>query len=200
MTYTIIILVITVLVSLAAFNNNTIYNKLILWPRYMHGNPAEYYRLLSSGFIHADYSHLFFNMFTLYFFGQFVEGYFVYYLGHPYPFLILYLTGIIAASLPSFWKNRNNSSYRSLGASGGIAAVIFSSVYFDPWAGIYGFIPSIVFAIGYLVYCVYMARRGGSYINHDAHFWGSVYGFVFTFLLDPSHGQIFIRQMMHPHL
>jgi membrane associated rhomboid family serine protease len=196
MSYTLIIIAITVLVSLAAFSSTELYNKLILWPAHMHNNPAEYHRLISSGFIHADYSHLLFNMFTLYSFGQFVELYFQELNIHNL-YLVLYLSGIVVASFPSFWKHRNNSYYRSLGASGGVAAVIFSSVYFEPWARIYGFIPSIVFAVIYLIYCAYSSRRGGSNINHDAHFWGSVYGFVFTLIFDPSHGQIFIYQLQH---
>ena len=101
MSVTIIIVAITALITIGAFNNETIYNKLILWPRAMHNNPAEYYRLLSSGFIHADWNHLIFNMITLYFFGGTVEGF-----AGGDRFVILYLTGIIIASLPSFPKYR----------------------------------------------------------------------------------------------
>lgn len=200
-TYTLIIIAITVLVSLAAFNNTNLYNKLILWPNAMHNNPVEYHRLLSSGFIHADYMHLFFNMFTLYFFGTFVETIFIE-MGQHYLFLVLYLAGIVVADLPSFLKNRNNGHYRSLGASGGVAAVLFSFVYFAPWEVIRIWfipIPSIIAAIAYVVYSAYMSKNGRTNINHDAHLWGAVFGFIFTLAVDPTHGQIFLQQVMRPH-
>ncbi len=199
MVLTIAIIVVTALASFAAFNNQEIFNKLILWPRVMD-KPAEYYRLLSSGFIHADIGHLFFNMFTLYFFGEFVESAFSY-LNTPILFLILYLTGIVIASLPSFLKNRHNSYYRSLGASGGVAAILFASIYFNPWAKIsFMFlpigIPSIIFGVLYVGYSAYMDRKGGTNINHNAHLWGGIYGFTFAFAFDPTHGRIFIDQLL----
>jgi membrane associated rhomboid family serine protease len=198
MSYTIIILVVTALISIGAFNNRELYNRFILYP-YIMSEPREYYRLLSCGFIHADWLHLFFNLFTLYAFGQYVEQTFAL-MGRPFLYPALYLMAIVASSLPDLVKHKNHSYFRSLGASGGVAAVLFSSVYFYPWAGIRLMfipidIPAIVFAILYLAYCVYMSKRGTDNINHNAHFWGSVFGFVFTFLFDPSHGRIFLQQI-----
>jgi membrane associated rhomboid family serine protease len=193
MSFTLVIIAITVLISYSAFNNESIYTKLILWPRRMD-SPREYYRLLTSGFIHADWEHLFFNMFTLFFFGRNAELNL-----NSGLFLLLYLSGIVVSSLPSFIKNRNNSYYRALGASGGVAAVLFSSVYFDPWGkiGIF-FIPvwGIVAAIAYLAYSVYMSRKGRDAINHDAHFWGAVYGFLFSLAFDPTH-KVFFNEVVH---
>ena len=199
MSFTLIIIVITAIISFLAFNNDELFNKLILWPKRMD-NPAEYYRLLTSGFIHADWMHLIFNMITLYCFGPTVEAYFTM-MGAGSAFPLIYLLAIIVSSTPSFLKNRHNGYYRSLGASGGVAAILFSSVYFNPWSKISFIffpigIPAILFAVIYLVYCAYMDRRGGSNINHGAHFWGSVFGFIATLLLDPSHGQIFIQQIV----
>jgi membrane associated rhomboid family serine protease len=196
MTFTIIIVAITVILSIAAFNNETIINKLILWPRQMD-NPQEYYRLLTSGFIHADWNHLLFNMITLFYMGRWAE----YILGAG--FLTLYLTGIIIASLPSFLKNRNNSYYRSLGASGGVAAVLFFFIYSSPWSRISMMfipigIPSIIFGVLYLLFEAYMAKKGGGNVNHDAHIWGSVYGLFFALLSDPTHGLGFINALMSP--
>src|SRR4051812_2250008 len=114
MSITIILVAIISLVSIMAFSNSSLYNNLILWPKQMH-NPAEYYRLLTSGFIHADWNHLLFNMFTLFSFGQVVEAW-----GRGIMMVILFLTGVVVSSIPSFLKNRNNSYYRSLGASGGV--------------------------------------------------------------------------------
>ncbi len=189
------------MISVSAFSNNTLYNKFIMYPYGMH-EPKEYYRLLSSGFIHADWMHLFFNMFTLYAFGQYVEQTFEA-MGKPYLFPILYLMAIVASSLPDMIKHKDHSYFRSLGASGGVAAVLFSSVYFYPWAKIqimfipFG-IPAVIFAGLYLAYCVYASKKGNDNINHDAHFWGAIFGFVFTFLFDPSHGRIFIQQITNP--
>lgn len=196
MTFTIIIVAITVILSIAAFNNETIINKLILWPRQMD-NPQEYYRLLTSGFIHADWNHLLFNMITLFYMGRWAE----YILGAG--FLTLYLTGIIIASLPSFLKNRNNSYYRSLGASGGVAAVLFFFIYSSPWSRISLMfipigIPSIILGVLYLVFEAYMAKKGAGNVNHDAHIWGSVYGLFFALLTDPTHGLSFINALMSP--
>jgi membrane associated rhomboid family serine protease len=200
MSYTLIIVIVTVLISLSAFSNDALYHKLILWPKKMH-QPGEYYRLLTSGFIHADYMHLIFNMLALFLFGRNVEALFMMNGMPVILFPILYLAGIVAASLPSFVKNKDNSYYRSLGASGGVSAVLFSFIYFAPWQTIYIWfipIPGILAAVGYLIYSAYMSRRGGDNVNHDAHFWGAVFGFLFTLLFAPDHGQGFFWQLVHP--
>ena len=203
MSYTIIIIAITALISIAGFNNEEIINKLILWPRKMD-KPAEYYRLLTSGFIHNDWNHLLFNMFSLYFCGQYVQMIFDQLNAPGLLFILLYLTGIIIASLPSFLKNRSNSYYRSLGASGGVASILFFFIYFNPWSRLYLFfipigIPSILFGALYLAYEFYMGKRGTGNVNHDAHFWGSIYGVFFAFVIDPTHGAILFDQLTHPH-
>lgn len=197
--FTIAIVLITVLISLPAMNDERLVNKLILWPKRMT-SPGEYYRLLTSGFIHADWGHLFFNMFTLFFIGTSVEYVFAG-ISTPWLYVLLYLSGIVAASIPSFVKNRNNAYYRALGASGGVSAVLFSYVYFAPWEKIYIYfikVPSIIFAVIYLGYSAYMSKKGTDNIGHDAHFYGAVYGLIFTFLFDPNHGQLFLYQITHP--
>jgi membrane associated rhomboid family serine protease len=201
MSYTIILIIITCIISVIAFSNDELKNRLILWPKRMD-RLEEYYRFLSSGFIHADLMHLAVNMWVLYSFGSISEEWFAV-IGMRYAYVALYLLAIVVSSVPSFMKHRNNAYYRSLGASGGVAAILFSSVYFNPWSGGIGllFVPGItikpiIFAILYLAYSAYMDRRGGTNINHGAHFWGSVFGFVFTLLVEPTHGQMFIQQIM----
>jgi membrane associated rhomboid family serine protease len=191
------LIVVTVAVSLLAFNNAQLMHKLILYPAIMR-RPEEYYRLVTSGFIHANIPHLAFNMLCLYSFGEAVQM-----MGFSHEYFPLYITGIIVASLPSFLRNRNNPNYLSLGASGGVAAVMFFCIYFQPWSKI-GFmfipvgIPSILFAVLYLAYSAYMDKTGHGGINHNAHFTGSLYGLLFAFLADPTHGAYFLYTITHP--
>jgi membrane associated rhomboid family serine protease len=183
-----------------AFQNASLREKLILWPEAMN-SPSEYYRFITSGFIHADWMHLLFNMLTLFFFGRYVEMLFEMYGIASSMFIVLYLAGIIIASLPSFLKNRQNRYYRSLGASGGVAAVLFSFVYFAPWETILIWfipVPGIVAAILYIVYSAYMSRKNYDNVNHQAHIWGAVFGFVFTWIIDPYHGKYFLQQLLQP--
>lgn len=198
MSVTIIIIIITSAISLLAFTNNQILNNLLLWPARMN-QPTQYYRFLTAGFVHADYMHLLFNMFTFYFFGSMLEGPMA--IG-PQNLVILYMTGIIVSCIPSYFKKRNHPGYRSLGASGGVAAIIFASIYLSPWNEIYIFfaigMPSIVFAVLYLAYTAYLARKGEGIVNHDAHLWGSVYGLLFMIIIDPSHGMYFLEKLQHP--
>lgn len=204
MSITVILIIITCIISVMAFRNDDLMDKLLLWPIRMKRG-KEIYRLLTAGFVHADYLHLGFNMITFYFFGEYLEQYFGVVLGKEKAipaFLFLYLTGIVVSCIPSWMKKRNSPAYRSLGASGGVAAIVFAMIYLAPWSKIYLFfaigIPSIVFAVVYLGYTAYMAKTGKGYVNHDAHFWGSVFGFLFMIFIDPTHGISFINLLMHP--
>lgn len=196
MSFTLLIIAVTVLVSFAAFQNDRLRNSLLLWPAIMT-SPKEFYRFLTAGFVHADTAHLAFNMISFYFFGQLLEQA----IGYQY-FGLVYLTGIIVSCVPSYFKRRHNPGYRSLGASGGVAAIIFATIYLAPWNKIYIFfaigMPSIVFAIGYLSYTAYLAKRDMGIINHDAHLWGSIYGLLCMIAIDPTHGAYFIDKLMHP--
>jgi len=196
MTYTLIIILITAVISYSAFTKPDVMDKLLLWPKRMDQN-KEYYRFVTNGLVHLDMQHLLFNMLTLYFFGSNVEL-ITNMVGGRFLFLFFYVSAIIIASLPSYFKHRHHGYYRSLGASGGVSAVLFAAIYYNPWALINFIIPSIIFAIGYLVYTIYMSKKSGDQVNHDAHLWGAVYGFVFAFIIDPSHGQFFLHQLTHP--
>ena len=197
MTITIVIIVITCIVSLLAFNNHNAIDNLSMWPM-MIDSRKQYYRLLTCGFVHADYLHLIFNMFTLYFFGRAVEQGF-----SPGFFLALYLSGIVMSSLPSYFKHRKTYGYRSIGASGGVSAVLFAAILLDPWVdiGLYGVIPipGIVYAGLYIVFCIWAGRRSADNINHDAHLWGSVYGWAFALVVQPAVFKDFFVLLMHPH-
>lgn len=202
MSLTILLIAATVVISLLAWNNDTLLGKLLMNP-FMINRKNEYWRFLTSGFIHADYGHLFFNMLSFYFFGQNIEAVFKEIFGSAGEiyFLILYLGGIILSDVPSYIKNRNNFSYNSLGASGGVSSIIFAGILFFPLDKIYLYgalgIPGIIYALLYVWYSIAMGRRGGDNINHSAHLYGALFGVIFTIAVFPSVVNIFIQQILN---
>jgi membrane associated rhomboid family serine protease len=165
----------------------------------------EYFRLLSHGFIHADWMHLIVNMFVLYSFGNVVESYFkqleamgVIHFPILY-FTFLYLAAIVIASLTTLIKYKDNIMYNSVGASGGVSAILFCSIFFAPYnpIGLYFVIkiPGIIFGILYLVYSQYMSKKNVDNVNHDAHFIGAVFGFIFPLIIKFSLIHVFIDQL-----
>ncbi|MFK7807359.1 MAG: rhomboid family intramembrane serine protease [Saprospiraceae bacterium] len=186
MNLTLILVILTGLISYQAFENQTMKAKLLFRPASIR-EFGEYFRFLTHGFVHADWGHLGINMFVLYQFGQIMENFFVNYFGEGIgrmSFIILYLGGVVAASIPGYFKHKNNPYYSAVGASGGTSAVVFGFVILAPWQWfLFPPLPGILFAVAYLWYSSYMGKRGGDNIAHDAHFWGAVYGFVVTLLL-----------------
>ena len=183
---TIIIIVFTSLISIAAFNNRSLFSKLQFNPYQVYYR-KEWHRMLTHGFIHANWNHLIFNMISFYFFGRLVESLFT----SKLVYLFLYFSAIIIASLTTLYKHKNNHWYNSVGASGGVSAIIFASILFNPFSGIYIIpfpfpIPGIIYGIIFIIYSRYMSRRYADNINHDAHLLGALYGFLFPILLDPG--------------
>ncbi len=187
---TLVIISITVLISFLAFGNRAIFDRLKFNAYLIHTN-KEWHRFLTYGFVHADWMHLLVNMFVLYSFGQIVETIFVYHFmirGYIYYFL-LYIGGIAFSTLFDFGKHKNDYYYNAVGASGAVSSVVFSSIILYPAGKIFLFfipigIPAPLFGIAYLAYAAYMAKRGTSNIGHNAHFWGAIFGIVFTIALD----------------
>jgi membrane associated rhomboid family serine protease len=182
---TLIIIIITVLVSLGGFSNQKVINDLIFYPPAV-SQQKQWYRFFSCGLIHADFGHLLFNMLSFYFFGRFVESAFVQFFPESgkWLFLIMYVSALLVSLLPTYLKHKNNYSYRSLGASGAVSAVIFAGLIIAPTEKIYLFfipigIPGFIFAPLYLLLTAYMDKRGGDSINHSAHLWGALYGVLF---------------------
>lgn len=192
---TYVIIGITVVVSYICFGNESLFRKLAFVP-YRTIRNHEWYRLVTHGFVHADMTHLFVNMFTLWSFGTYMESTFQYMGFSKLSYLGLYFGGMIAASLYDLVKRRNDPYYMSIGASGAVSAILFTSILLDPWGKILLFaivpIPGIVFGVLYLAYCQYMAKQAGGNINHNAHFYGALYGLLYPILLEPSLLQMFL--------
>ena len=190
-TITFIIIGVTVLISLYALNNQQTLHSLMMNP-YQVNTRRQYYRLLTSGFIHGDFGHLFFNMFSLYFFGSSIETIFSAVFGDAGKvyYVALYLLAIVVSDLPSYFKHRKQPRYNSLGASGGVAAVIFAFIIFAPLESICIYValcmPGIIFGILYIAYSYYQGKRSGSNINHDAHLYGAVFGILFCTVVYPT--------------
>ena len=185
---TLVIVAVTVLVSWRAFNDHNLLERLILWPPAVERR-KQYDRLLGYGFVHADWMHLLFNMITLWSFGTAVERAFSQMIT-PAGYVLFYLSAIVVSILPTYISHRRDPNYRSLGASGGVSAVLFSFILFDPWSTLIIFpiplpIPAFLFAVLYVGYSIWMDRRGGGNVNHSAHLRGAAYGVLFTVLLEP---------------
>lgn len=178
-----------------AFNNPVIRGSALFYPHAIQ-HRGEWYRFLTSGFIHADFLHLAVNMFVLWSFGTILERDMLPQVFHGYArlvFVAIYFLGMIVSDIPSYLKHRHNATYRGLGASGAVAAVVFACILIGPFQGTIGFwfIPGlhmspIVFGFGYLIYSAYMGRVGRDNVNHDAHFYGALFGLIFPGLLQPA--------------
>ncbi len=201
---TIIILLVTVVVSVVAWANSALFQRLLLNP-YLMVRHREWYRLITHAFIHANFLHLLINMLVFLSFGQYIEivlrqlhvsgiiG------SARLHFVVLYIGAVVVSSTTTLYKHRNNPYYQSVGASGAVSAVVFFSIFFNPLDKVYLMaiipIPGIVFAIAYLIYSSYMSRKGGDNINHDAHFVGAVFGFIYPILISPRLLLFFLRQL-----
>lgn len=177
-----IIFVVTIIISLLAFSSESMLGKLMLHP-YSVYRGQKVYTVITSGFIHKDWTHLIFNMISYFFFAFRLEVY----LGH-WQFGLLYMVSLVFSDMPSIAKHKGDYWYHSLGASGAISAVIFSCILFDPHSSMYIMflpipIPSWLFGILYLVYCWYASKQSHDAINHDAHLFGAISGIFITVIL-----------------
>ena len=200
--YTIILIIITCIISFITFNNEEIKSNLLFSP-YQYLNYKKWWILISHGFIHADFLHLFFNMYVLYLFGPTLEFYFInsselggfYYTG-------FYLLGIIFSTLPSIFKHKNNPSYNSLGASGAVSSVVFAYIIIYPLRelglilipGL--FLPGFIFGVFYLLAEHYLSKKQYSNIAHDAHISGSLFGVFFIVIYDFNNLLIFFQKTL----
>jgi membrane associated rhomboid family serine protease len=200
---TIIIIAFTALFSILAFNNIDLFHQL-KFNAWLIKTKKQGWRFFTYAFVHAGWTHLAINMFVLYSFGRSIESSFNSIFGFPKGLInygMLYVGGIIFSTLFDYGKQKNNPYYDAVGASGAVAAVVFASILIAPKMSLFLFpipipIPAYIFGGLYLIYSVYMGKRGQDNIGHYAHFFGAVFGFVFTLLLKPSLLEKFIQQFL----
>lgn len=176
------IIAITVIISLAGFQNVSVFEK------YKFNVSAikykkEYIRLLSAGFLHADWGHLFFNMLTLYFFAPIVL-----YVYGILGFLIVYIGSIIIGNLFSLYLYQKQGWYSAIGASGGVSGVLFAAVAYAPKEIEVNFVPGFIFGALYFSYSVYMMLNPKPHdnIGHAAHLGGAAFGLVYAVATEPE--------------
>lgn len=183
MSITLLLLIMTCVVSYQALQNPAMKARLLFYP-YEIKRTGEYFRFITSGFIHGSWPHLFINVFVLYQFGIMAEEVFSQLFGVDYGkivYIVFYISAIIVAGLPTYFRHQDDVGYRALGASGATSALVFFYIVFAPWAW-FAFppLPAIVFGILYLAYSSYMDKQGVDNIGHNAHLWGAIYGLIFT--------------------
>jgi membrane associated rhomboid family serine protease len=182
-------------VSAIALLHKPVQRALLLHP-YRIRKDGQIYRLLTAGWVHADGTHLLFNMLTLYFFADDVMKV----LGAA-RFLVLYSASVIVGFLPSTLRYMKKSDYGSLGASGAVAAVMFSAILLYPGLKLHLMfipipVPGLLFALLYLAYSAWHSYSAGDNINHDAHFSGAASGAIITYLFEPGRVERTLKQLL----
>lgn len=199
---TLAIIIITALVSIAAFNNHDTFN-LLKFNAWLIKDKNQSWRFFTYAFVHAGWFHLLINMFVLWSFGRLVEQSFTMIFGFSKGllyYLLLYVGGIIFATLLDFGKHKNDPFYDAVGASGAVSAVLFSSIILAPDNTLIVFpipipLPAYIFGILYLIYSAYMGKQAKDNIGHNAHFFGAIFGIFFTIILKPALFQHFISRL-----
>ena len=198
--FTFLIIVLTGLLSWQAFNNRRLADRLVLWPPAVD-RQRQYDRLVTYGFIHADWAHLIFNMITLFFFGRQIEQVMAQLSGSALTFPLFYLAALVVSILPSFLKNQKNPNYLSLGASGAVSAVLFAFILLSPWTLIFVLFipaPAILYAVFYVGYSIWMGKQGRDNINHSAHLAGAAFGVLFMLCMEPGILAHFLNRLANP--
>ena len=182
----VVIFGVTIAASLYGLYRSPQFIERCLFRPYFFLRKQRYETIVTSGFVHGDFGHLLLNMVTFYFFAFPLESR----IG-PARFALLYLLGLIASDLGTYFKHRNDPDYASLGASGAISAVLFAAIVYFPEMKLFIIpipvpIPAPLFAVGYVAYSWWSARQARGRINHDAHLVGALFGVVFVMLTDPQ--------------
>lgn len=181
---TIAVIAANVLVSIKGFNDTAFFDRYKFSIGGIKAGQKE--RAVTSGFLHVDVSHLFFNMFTLYFFADVVISWF----GAP-KFLVIYLISLIAGNLLAILFHKNEPYYSAVGASGAVTGVLYAAILLRPDMQLGFFfipipLPAYVLGIGYLLYSIYGMKNRLGNIGHSAHFGGAIGGYITSLLFKPS--------------
>lgn len=180
-----LILLVTVATSIMAWNDPTLIARFILNP-FRIVKYKEYYRTLSSGLIHADGMHLFFNMYSFYIFAFILEQI----MGHI-TFALFYVLSLIMSHIYVIAKHQNNSAYNALGASGAVSGLVLAFIMWNPSLNLYLMfipvpIPGWLFGVLYMAYSQYSAKKGNDNIGHEAHLWGALSGVILAPIMSPA--------------
>ena len=183
-TILIAIIVITCIFSYKGFNDVAFFRKFEFHIGSIRA--GEQIRMISSGFLHADLGHLFFNMFALYMFAPVVINYF-----GSASFFLIYMISLAFGSLLTLLMHKNEYNYRAIGASGAVMGILYSAILINPGMNLYLFfipipIPAYIFGIGYLLYTIYGMKAKRDNIGHTAHFGGAIGGYLITILKEPA--------------
>lgn len=181
---TIAIMAANVIVSLRGFNDTGFFDRYKFNISGIRAGQRD--RIVTSGFLHVDISHLFFNMFTLYFFANVVIGWF-----GPGKFLIIYFVSLVAGSLLALFFHKDEPYYSAVGASGAVTGILYAAILLNPdmQLGIMFIpipLPAYVLGIAYLLYSIYGMKSRLGNIGHTAHFGGAIGGYVVTLLFKPE--------------
>jgi len=181
---TIVIILANVLFSMKGFNDPTFFNKF----KFQIGpiKQKEFVRMLSSGFLHVDFNHLFFNMLTLYFFADVIIGY----MG-AMNFIIIYILSLLVGSILSYFYHKENLYYSAVGASGAVSGILFAAILLNPSMSLYLMfipipIPAYIVGIGYLAYTVFGMKKQLGNTGHAAHLGGAIGGLLLVIILRPE--------------
>jgi membrane associated rhomboid family serine protease len=203
MNITLLIVASATTISLFCFSNRRLFDQLKHHP-YIEQHKGQFYRWLTSGFVHGDFIHLFVNMFVLYEFGRTVEDYFAFHYGENggrLLFLFMYLLIIIMANIPTYFRHHNHYHFASVGASGGVSGIIFIFILLHPWTmlGLFAIIPipAILFGILYLWYSTWASKKQNDMIDHEAHFYGAIAGLLVAIVSRPAILGEFIENLIH---
>jgi membrane associated rhomboid family serine protease len=189
-----LVITVTCLVSWLAFRNPLLEEKYIFDPEAILAG-KEYFRLVTSSFLHSGWPHLILNMASLYCFGGPLEIFF-----GAKDFLLIYFGGMIGGDLLSLYVHRHHV-YRSYGASGGVCGVLFAYVLLFPGANIGQFliplaIPGWLYCIGFVVMSFFAMKAGKDHVGHDAHLGGAILGLLIAAALHPrfarANGGVFV--------
>ncbi len=183
---TLLIILANVIVSLIGFRNTQFMDRYLLRVGSVL-KLKQYDRLLTSGFLHVNFMHLFFNMFTLFFFGSFLEK------GSPLPgymYLVIYFASLLLGNLLALVLNKNNDDYSAVGASGAVSGVLFATIALSPSTKLYLFfalgVPAWIYGVGYMLYTIYGIRSRAGNIGHEAHLGGALAGILIMVAYQPA--------------